>query len=79
MKAIQRVVAVVLVAGLSFVSNAADFPAWGKKAAITFSGYTGTETLTNFPALVVLAVAVAISTASQAAVPPITLETSEKP
>ncbi len=54
MKAIQRVVAVVLVAGLSFVSNAADFPAWGKKAAITFSGYTGTETLTNFPALVVL-------------------------
>ena len=27
---------------------------WSNKAEITFSGYTGTETLTNFPALVVL-------------------------
>ena len=54
MKAIQRVAAVALVAGFSYVAAAADFSAWGKKAEIAFSGYTGSETLTNFPALVVL-------------------------
>ena len=34
--------------------NAADFTNWRRKSEVTFSGYTGTETLTNFPALVVL-------------------------
>ena len=34
--------------------HASNFDAWGKKAEITFSGYTGAETLANFPALVVL-------------------------
>ena len=34
--------------------HALDFGDWGRKAEITFSGYKGTETLTNFPALVVL-------------------------
>ena len=54
MKAIQRAAAIVLVAGLSCLATAADFSSWGKKAEIAFSGYNGSETLTNFPALVVL-------------------------
>ncbi len=32
-----------------------DFSAWPNSLRITFSGYTRTEALTNFPALVVLA------------------------
>ena len=48
-----------IICGLLLLSAAAplhalDFGDWGRKAEITFSGYEGTETLTNFPALVVL-------------------------
>ena len=44
------VVAGALVSG----AWATDFSVWSYKAAITFPGYTATETLTNFPVLVVL-------------------------
>ena len=54
MKRIHRFAALALAVCLALGSGAADFSTWGKKAAITFSGYTGAETLTNFPALVVL-------------------------
>lgn len=35
-------------------AHAADFSAWGYRQKITFEGYTKSQTLTNFPALVVL-------------------------
>ena len=54
MKRIHRFAALALAVCLALGSGAADFSQWMKKAAITFSGYTGAETLTNFPALVVL-------------------------
>jgi hypothetical protein len=41
----------VWLAGLATV-QAADFTSWAKKMPIQFTGYTRTETLTNFPALV---------------------------
>ena len=34
--------------------SSADFRPWSKKISLTFSGYTKSETLTNFPVLVVL-------------------------
>ena len=41
-----------LTASLAFADE--DLGAWQKRMPITFSGYEGAETLTNFPALVVL-------------------------
>jgi hypothetical protein len=41
----------VWLAGLATV-QAADFTSWAKKMPIQFTGYTRSETLTNFPALV---------------------------
>ena len=35
-------------------TQAADFRLWGKKAQVQFTGYSRPDTLTNFPALVVL-------------------------
>jgi len=35
-------------------AQAADFSTWAKKMEVQFTGYTPSETLTNFPALVVL-------------------------
>ena len=53
MKPWQTMAAVaVLLAGLG-TSQAADFRSWAKNMQIQFGGYTATETLTNFPALVV--------------------------
>jgi hypothetical protein len=43
----------VLIA-LASLANAADFSAWRGKMSFTFQGYNRPETLTNFPALVVL-------------------------
>ena len=40
---------------MSSLAGATDFSSWQQKFKITFSGYTQSETLTNFPALVVLA------------------------
>ena len=54
MKTIKTFVGVAFSAGFCLIAGADDFSAWGRKAQITFSGYTGAETLTNFPALVVL-------------------------
>ena len=54
MNASKTFTTILLTGAMALASYAADFSTWGKKAAITFSGYTGAETLTNFPALVVL-------------------------
>jgi hypothetical protein len=49
--------AVLLTVCLSH-AQAADFSAWGKNCTITFPGYTGPGTLTNFPVLVKLSTAI---------------------
>ena len=54
MNASKTFTTILLTGAMVLASHAADFSTWGKKAEITFSGYTGAETLTNFPALVVL-------------------------
>ena len=54
MNASKTFTTILLTGAMALASYAADFSTWGKKAQITFSGYTGAETLTNFPALVVL-------------------------
>ena len=54
MNASKTFTTILLTGAMVLASHAADFSTWGKKAEITFSGYTGAETLTTFPALVVL-------------------------
>jgi len=46
------ILAALVATGLS--AQAADFSAWSHKLKLTFAGYDRTETLTNFPALVIL-------------------------
>jgi formylglycine-generating enzyme required for sulfatase activity len=43
-----------LVLCVSGLAGATDFTPWSQKLQITFGGYTATETLTNFPAMIVL-------------------------
>ncbi len=51
-----KMLIVVACAGMMISTGigAEDYSLWQKKMAITFDGYQGSETLTNFPALVVL-------------------------
>ena len=53
MAACLRIAAVAIAVGCAATARAGLFDAWLKKMPITFSGYTRSETLTNFPALVV--------------------------
>jgi hypothetical protein len=50
----KRLVALFALAFISGAALAADFSSWGRTATIRFAGYNRPETLTNFPALVVL-------------------------
>jgi hypothetical protein len=52
-RAIVATAFVGLLAGLG-TSQAADFSSWGKRMSLQFTGYSRSEMLTNFPALVVL-------------------------
>jgi hypothetical protein len=53
MAACLRIAAVAIAVGCAATARAGLFDAWGKKMPITFSGYTRSETLTNFPVMVV--------------------------
>lgn len=56
MKYMRYLVALPITFAMMFMASAetVDLSIWSNKAKITFSGYAGTETLTNFPALVML-------------------------
>jgi len=45
---------IMTLALVTMSASAADFSSWNKRMSFTFSGYSRTATLTNFPALVVL-------------------------
>lgn len=52
---VEKIIIMAIIAmGMRGISSGADFNAWTRKMKITFSGYDRNETLTNFPALVVL-------------------------
>ena len=52
-KAVWCLVCAVLIAAASR-SSAADFSSWARKLPVIFQGYSRPETLTNYPALVLL-------------------------
>lgn len=58
MKKIQRFISALMIFVFLFaaypLAQAADFSSWAKKMPVTFSGYSKSSTLTNFPALIVL-------------------------
>jgi len=53
MKRMQMTV-LSLAAGVMTTASAGLYDSWGYEAQIQFTGYSKSETLTNFPALVVL-------------------------
>ena len=51
---VLSLLSVAILGGVPLTATAAVYDGWGQRMKITFAGYNKSETLTNFPALVVL-------------------------